>query len=98
MIATSIAIGAEPANADLRQQLGRILQRSGLINEAIEEFKVAISLDPHQLSPLIEITKCYLILKDSASARQFFSLAEVEAVKRGQTLEKLRLQVNEDGL
>ena len=87
----NVALVAEPTNADLRNWLGYALRHEGRYNEAFEQYRAALQLEPKHRGAHEYIGEAYLMQGNLAKAKEhlarldklcFFGCEEYDDLKK----------------
>ncbi len=68
-------IESDPKDVNLRVELGSLYQKNGLLYEALDEYKIAISIDPNNFDAYSKSALIYLKINDLINAEFQFSSA-----------------------
>ena len=72
----SVALVAEPTNADLQNWLGYAYRQEGRYDEALDHFRAALHLDPEHRGAHEYIGETYLLTGNKARAREHLAALE----------------------
>jgi Flp pilus assembly protein TadD len=72
----NVALVAEPTNADLRNWLGYALRHEGRYDEAFEQYRAALQLEPKHRGAHEYIGETYLLTGNKAKAREHLAALE----------------------
>ncbi|MEO0128769.1 MAG: PEGA domain-containing protein [candidate division WOR-3 bacterium] len=68
-------IESDPKDVNLRVELGSLYQKNGLLYEALDEYKIAIGIDPNNFDAHSKSALIYLKLNDLSNAESSFRSA-----------------------
>lgn len=72
----SVALVAEPTNADLQNWLGYAYRHEGKYDEALEHFRAALDLNPKHRAAHEYVGETYLLMGNKAKAREHLAALE----------------------